>query len=166
MSLAQFASHRHVARFTLLLAAVLLLAGCSGDGAAPRPAQPAPPPVELRRGDLRISASITPTRQLDAAVARGYGIPRTDDGVLVLVTVREGPDGAETALASDVTGWASDLQGRRHALAFRELRAAGYVDQAAVLDVRAPDTLQFHLAVTPRGRASQQLDFVREFHPR
>jgi len=162
----KIAPHRHAARFTLLPAAFLLLAGCSGDGSAPRPAQPAPPPVELRQGDLRISASITPTWQLDAAVARGYGIPRNDDGVLVLVTVREGPDGAETALASEVTGWASDLQGRRHALAFRELRAAGYVDQAAVMDVRAPDTLQFHLTVAPRGRASQQLDFVREFHPR
>jgi hypothetical protein len=150
------------------LAALLacLLAGCSGGGSAPRPAQPAPPPAELRQGDLRIAASTTPTRQLDASVARRYGIPRSGDGVLVLVTVREGPDGADTALPAQVAGWATDLQGRRHALAFRELRAAGFVDQAAVLDVRAPDTLHFHLTVTPRGRSPQQLDFVREFHPR
>jgi hypothetical protein len=157
---------RHAVRSAALAGACLLLAACSGGGSAPRPAQPAPPPAEFRQGDLRISASTTPTRQLDAGIARGYGIPRSDDGVLVLVTVREGPEGAGTALESQVAGWATDLQGRRHALAFRELRAGGFVDQAAVLDVRAPDTLQFHLTVTPRGRPAQQLDFVREFHPR
>ena len=72
----------------------------------------------------------------------------------------------DTALESDISGWATDLQGRRHALAFRELRIPGFVDQVAVLEVQAPDTLHFHLTVTPRGHGPKQLDFVREFHPR
>lgn len=147
-------------------ACALLLAACSGGGSAPRPAQPAPPPAEFQQGQLRISASTTPTWQLDEQVARGYGIPRSDDGVLLLVTVREGPAGADTALASEASGWATDLQGRRHALAFRELRTPGFVDQVAVLDVRAPDTLHFHLTITPRGQGPKKLDFVREFHRR
>lgn len=145
---------------------LLLLVACSGGGSAPRPAQPAPPPAEWQQGQLRISASATPTWQLDEQVARGYGIPRSDDGVLLLVTVREGPEGADTALESDISGWATDLQGRRHDLAFRELRMPGFVDQVAVLEVRAPDTLHFHLAITPRGQGAKQLDFVREFHRR
>jgi hypothetical protein len=62
-----------------------------------------------------------------------------------------------------VSGWATDLGGRRHALAFRELRTADLVDQIAVLDVRAPDTLHFHLTVAPRGHRPKRLDFVREF---
>lgn len=144
----------------------LLLAGCSGGGSAPRPAQPAPPPAAWQQGQLHISASTTPTRQLDERIAREYGIPRSDDGVLVLVTVREGPEGADVALEAEAGGWATDLQGRRHELAFRELRTPGFVDQVAVLDVRAPDTLRFHLTVTPRGHGPKQLDFVREFQGR
>jgi len=153
-------------RFLALWTCMLMLAACSGGGSAPRPAQPAPPPAELQQGQLRISASATPTWQLQEQVARGYGIPRSDDGVLLLVTVREGPEGADTALESDISGWATDLQGTRHALAFRELRMPGFVDQVAVLDVQAPDTLQFHLTITPRGHGPKQLDFVREFHRR
>lgn len=147
-------------------ACMLVLAACSGGGSAPRPAQPAPPPAEFRQGQLRISASTTPTWQLEEQVARGYGIPRSDDGVLLLVTVRDGPEGADTALDSDVSGWATDLQGRRRELSFRELRMPGFVDQIAVLDVRAPDTLHFYLTITPRGQGPKQLDFVREFHRR
>ena len=153
-------------RFFATCTCAALLAGCSGGGSAPRPAQPAPPPAEFQQGQLRISASTTPTRQLDERVARGYGIPRSDDGVLVLVTVREGPEGADVALESKASGWATDLQGRRRELSFRELRSPGFVDQAAVIDVRAPDTLHFFLTVTPDGQAPKRLDFVREFHPR
>ena len=153
-------------RPVLACTCAILLSACSGGGSAPRPAQPAPPPAEFQQGQLRISASTTPTWQLDERVARGYGIPRSDDGVLLLVTVREGPEGSDVALESETSGWATDLQGRRHALSFRELRTPGFVDQVAVLDVRAPDTLHFHLTVTPEGQAPKQLDFVREFHPR
>ena len=73
---------------------------------------------------------------------------------------------AAVALESDASGWATDLQGRRHELSFRALRTPGFVDQVAVLDVRAPDTLHFHLTVAPRGQDPKQLDFVREFLPR
>jgi hypothetical protein len=149
-----------------ICACASLLAACSGGGSAPRPAQPAPPPAEWQQGQLRISASTTPTWQLEEQVARGYGIPRSDDGVLLLVTVREGPEDADSALESEVRGWATDLQGRRRDLAFRELRLPGFVDQVAVLDVQAPDTLHFHLTITPRGHEPKQLDFVREFHRR
>lgn len=143
-----------------------LLAACSGSDSAPRPAQPTLPPAEFQQGQLRILASATPTSQLDERIARSYGIPRSDDGVLLLVVVREGPEGADVALPSVVSGWATDLSGRRHALAFRELRTADLVDQFTLLDVRAPDTLHFHLNVTPQGHRPKQLDFVREFHPR
>jgi hypothetical protein len=144
----------------------ILLSACSGGGSTPRPAQPAPPPAEFQQGQLRISASTTPTWQLDERVARGYGIPRSDDGVLVLVTVREGPEGADAALEADASGWATDLQGRQYELSFRELRTPGFVDQVAVLDVRAPDTLHFYLTIKPEGQPPKRLDFVREFHPR
>lgn len=153
-------------RAALLVLATLAIAGCSGGGSSPRPAQPAPPPAELRQGELRISATTTPTSLLDAGVARGYGIPRSDDGVLVLVAVRTGPEGAETAVPARATGWATDLRGRRHELAFRELRTAGLVDQVALLDVAAPETLQFQLDVIAPGHAPARLEFTREFHPR
>jgi hypothetical protein len=157
-----------------LLILALLAPGCAGGGSAPRPAQQAAAPAEWKQGQLHIRASTTPTWQLDPGIARGYGIPRSDEGVLLLVAVREGPEGAETTRPAQVSGWATDLQGRRRELAFRELRTAApgaapdqaLVDHITLLDVRAPDTLHFHLKVTPRGDSTKSLDFVREFHPR
>lgn len=153
-----------------LLAAMLLCAciatpACSGGGSAPRPAQPAPEPAELVEGDLHIRASAVPTMQLPESVARGYGIERGENRVLLLVVLRHGSDGDETSLSGTVDARVTDLQGRTQAIAMRELHSGNLVDYIGIIAVAPPETLRFALRVTPAGESPRELDFVREFYP-
>ena len=152
---------------------LLALAGCSGGGSAPKPAQAAPPPAELTSGDLHLRAVAVPTLQLPEGVARGYGIDRGEHRVLLLVALRTGPEGADTAVAARVEAGATDLQGRRIEIPMRELRTADpsagtgefLIDYIGVFDVTPPDTLRFEVDVVAAGKAPMRLDFVREFPP-
>ena len=154
---------------------------CSGGGSAPRPAQPAPEPAELVEGDLRIRASAVSTMQLPESVARGYGIERGKNRILLLVGMRRGSDGDETSLTGAVEARVTDLQGRTQAIAMRELRSSvpstasgqapstgtrqALVDYIGTIVVTPPETLRFHLQATPQGEPPRTIDFVREFHP-
>jgi hypothetical protein len=149
----------------MLLSACIAMPACSGGGSAPRPAQPAPEPAELVEGDLRIRASAVPTMLLPESVARGYGIERGDDRVLLLVGVRRATDGDEASLTGTVDARVTDLQGRTQAIAMRELHSGELVDYIGIIAVTPPETLRFGLRVTPAGEAPRELDFVREFYP-
>lgn len=154
-------------RTVIVAVALVALSACGGGtGSAPRPAQAAPEPAEFQQGDLHIRASAIPTMQLADSVARGYGITRGDDRILLLVAVRRGAEAHEVSVPARVEGWVTDLRGRRQVLSMRELRTGELVDHVADIQTSLPDTLQFQIMVTPRGEASRRLDFVREFHPR
>jgi len=150
---------------TMLLCACIATPACSGGGSAPRPAQPAPEPAELVEGDLRIRASAVPTMQLPESVARGYGIERGENRVLLLVGLRHGSDGDETSLSGTVDARVTDLQGRTQTIAMRELHSGDLVDYIGIIVVAPPETLRFALHVVPAGEAPRDLDFVREFYP-
>ena len=157
----------------MLLSACIALPACSGGGSAPRPAQPAPEPAELVEGDLRIRASAVPTMLLPESVARGYGIERGEDRVLLLVGMRRGSDGNEASLTGSVDVRVTDLQGRVQTIPMRELRSgdasagAGQVlvDYIGIIVFTPPETLRFHVQATPQGEQPRTIDFMREFYP-
>ena len=143
--------------------ACLALAACGGGGSAPQPAQAAPPPAELRVGDLRIIASAVNTNALPASVTKDYGIARGEQTWLLLVSVRRGPEGAEKAVSATVEARARDLQGRTIDIPMREIPTADeYVDNVGTFSITPPDTLQFSVRVMPQGAAPATLEFTRE----
>jgi hypothetical protein len=151
-----------------LLAAALLclaLAACGDD--APTPAKRIDTPQEAvsRIGDVTIRANAMPTVGLNEAVARGYGIPRRDGTLLLLVAVRKGPDGQDLALPATVTATASNLQGQRQDIAMRELRTGDLVDYVGTAEVSPPDTLRFDLKIVRDDGAASTLQFSRDFAP-
>ncbi|HVI58269.1 MAG TPA: DUF4426 domain-containing protein [Luteimonas sp.] len=117
-----------------------------------------------RQGDVVVRASAMPTEMLGEAVARQYGIERAPGNVLLLVGVRRGS--AETALPARVAATATDLLGKRQAIAMREVRSGEFVDYAGTAHVIAPDTLRFDIEVAPEGGAPMKLQFNRDFFPR
>lgn len=151
-------------------AALLLTAAACGGGPAQAPAADAAPQEALAQvGDVRVRATAVPTRTLGEAVARQYGITRTDDTVMLLVSVRKGAnDATAVSLPARVTATAIDLRGNRQAIAMRELRSGegpdALVDAVGIADVDVPDTLRFELDVAYAG-GSAQLAFARDFHP-
>lgn len=158
----------------LALACTLALAGC-GEG-APKPARIIETPQEAvsRSGDVTVRANVVRTDLLNEAMARGYGIAREEDTVLLMVSVRRGPDGQDVAIPAKVEATVTDLQGRRRPLALRELRTdvpgasppQALIDYIGTTGVAAPDTLRFDLAIEREGGARSTMQFTREFSTR
>lgn len=151
-------------RPTVLVALMLMaLAGCDGD--KPKPAKLADAPQEAvsRVGDITVRANVLPTASLGEAMAKQYGIAREDDRVMLLVSVRQGPDGQDTAVPARIEAKVSNLQGQHRGIEMRELRTGDYVDYVGTATVSPPDTLRFELEVIREGGARSTMTFSREF---
>lgn len=161
--------HSITRRLTVLLlaatvpGATLLLSACGDD--APKPARQIDTPQEAitRIGDVTIRANVLRTANLNEGVARGYGIPRSEDTLLLLVAVRKGPDGQDIALPATIQASVVDLRGQRRDIAMRELRAGELVDYIGIVDVSPPDTLSFDLKIVREGGATSLMQFSRDF---
>jgi len=152
----------------LLLPAMLtVLVGCSGNPPPPRTATTAAAQsATLHAGDLTIRASAVPTSTLAVSVADQYGIQRGDDTVLLLVALRQGPEGREESVPAQVSVTVTDLSGQRQDVPMRELLSGDLLDYVGTLDVSAPDTLRFDLRIVREGGEVSNMQFTREFHPR
>jgi len=151
----------------LLLPAMLtVLVGCSGNPPPPRTATAAAQSATLHAGDLTIRASAVPTSTLAVSVADQYGIQRGDDTVLLLVALRQGPEGREESVPAQVSVTVTDLSGQRQDVPMRELLSGDLLDYVGTLDVSAPDTLRFDLRIVREGGEVSNMQFTREFHPR
>ena len=149
----------------LALCSALLLPACGGD--APKPAKriDAPQEAVARVGDVTLRAHVLRTAHLDETVARGYGLRRDDRTLMLLVTVRQGPEGRDVALPATVHASVTDLHGQRRAIAMRELRTGDLVDHIGTVDVSPPDTLRFDLKIAREGAAVAEMTFNREITP-
>lgn len=155
------------------LCAALVLSGCGDD--APKQAKRIDTPQEAitRIGDVTIRANVMRTANLNEAVARGYGIQRSDDTLMLLVSVRQGPDGQDIALPATIQASVANLHGQRRDIEMRELRtgdpgagpAQALIDYVGTVDVSPPDTLSFDLKIAREGAAPASMQFNREFTP-
>ena len=155
----------------IALPSTLAFAGCGGD--APKPARiiETPQEAESRSGDVTVRANVVRTDLLNEAMARGYGITRDEGSVLLLVSVRRGPDGQDVAIPAKIEASVTDLQGRRSTVALRELRTdvpgatppQTLIDYIGTTEVHAPDTLRFDLDIEREGAARSTMQFTREF---
>jgi hypothetical protein len=149
----------------------MLLSACGGD--APKPAKRIDTPQEAitRIGDVTIRANVMRTANLNEAVARGYGLERSDKTLMLLVSVRQGPDGKDIALPATVVASVVNLSGQRRDIAMRELRTGdpgsgpeqALIDYVGTVDVSPPDTLSFDLEIVREGGATSAMQFSRDF---
>lgn len=147
------------------LALLCLLVACQGEPPSSPAATPVPAPAEARVGDVIVRASTLPTMQLNAAMARSYGVQRTEGSVLIVVGMRRESATGESAAAGTVNATATDLFGRAQTIALHAVESAGYVDHVGVVSVSMPDTLRFRIHAQPQGAASATLEFHRDFFP-
>lgn len=152
----------------LITGLALLLAGC---GAAPPPAPAASgtdaqQEAVARVGDVTMRASVVQTSTLDPAIARRYGIERSDRLAMLLVSLRRGPDGADSSLPARVEAKASDLRGRAMMIDMRELRSGELLDYVGTVEIDPPDTIRFDVRISREDGATSSMQFSREFFPR
>lgn len=159
-----------------LLAGALATAACSG-GSPPTPAKPMPDNggESVRTvGDITVRANAMQTSALNEAVARGYGIERSDKTAMLLVGVRKGQGAAETSVPARVTVRVAGLGGAAREIEMRELRTGGaaagsgqaLTDYIGTMQISLPDTLRFDIDVAVKNGQTVKVQFSREFYPR
>ena len=164
----------HSALRITMVAGVLLLAACGGGGGPATPAGQAggvPEEAVVTVGDRRLRASVVSTMTLSSQVAKRYGIARSDDTVLLLVTVREGEVATAVSVPATVTATATDLRGGTQAITMREVRSGSgadvLVDSIGIAGVTPPETMRFDITATfADGAAPMTVSMSREFYPR
>lgn len=146
-----------------LALALLALTACGG-GDKPRAARKldAVQDAVARVGDLTVRANAVSTAHLGEAMAKQYGITRADDTVLLIVSVRQGPDGQDVAVPADVSVTARTLSGTPAPLPLREVRTGELVDHVGTFKVTPPDTLTFEVKVAREGKQMAILTLTRE----
>lgn len=116
-------------------------------------------------GGATLQASTVAIADLNDAVAQRYGIDRAQDGVLLLVTVRDaagnGTDPGDLQLAATAT----TLPDPPKPLELRAIRTDGMTDYIGVLHAKAPASMQFKLSAT-RGGARADIATTAELYPR
>lgn len=148
---------------TLCCLALTVLVACGG-GDKPRPARKldAVQDAVARVGDLTVRANAVSTAHLGKGMAKQYGITRADDTVLLIVSVRQGPDGQDVAVPADVSVTARTLSGTPAPLPLREVRTGELVDHVGTFKVTPPDTLTFDVKVARDGKQVASLTLTRE----
>ncbi|WP_190285584.1 DUF4426 domain-containing protein [Montanilutibacter psychrotolerans] len=165
-------SARLIRRWTTTAAVLfaVALAGCGREASTPSDSADQAAALReeavLQAGDATVRASVIPTTNVGAAIATQYGIARSEDSVLLMVGVRQGPQATETSLPATVVASVRDLRGVRQAIAMREVRSGDSIDYVGTATVAAPDTLRFDILVQRQGKPEARLQFSRDIFPR
>lgn len=156
-------------RLVFIAAIALSLAACgrSGTSATTATAATAHQSASTRTtvGGATLATSTVAIADLNPAVAARYGIDPAQEGLLLLVTVRDaagnGLDPGDLHLGAS----ASVLPDPPKPLALRAIQTQGMTDYIGVLQARAPASAQFKLTAT-RGGARADIAATAELYPR
>jgi Domain of unknown function (DUF4426) len=152
-------------RLIAIITLCFALAACGDD--APKPAKRIETPQEAvtRDGDVTMRANVIATGLLHERMAQEYGIPRDGRSVLLMVSVRRGPDGFDISLPATITASATNLQGQTQSIAMREMRIGELTDYIGTAQMSPPETLRFDLKIMREGAATSTMTFSRDFEP-
>lgn len=155
----------------ILLPTLLLgcgLAACSAQNNAPLPAKLIDTSATISRasvGGAVLQTQTIPLASLNPATAKQYGIDNSQEGVLLLVTLRDSNGNALAPADLQLTATASVLPDPPAPLPLRAIQTAGMTDYIGVLHAHAPASVQFTLEAK-RGGDRNTLSTTVELSPR
>lgn len=155
----------------ILLPTLLLgcgLAACSAQNNAPLPAKLIDTSATISRASVGGAVLQTQTvtlASLNPATAKQYGIDNSQEGVLLLVTLRDSNGNALAPADLQLTATASVLPDPPAPLPLRAIQTAGMTDYIGVLHAHAPASVQFTLEAK-RGGDRNTLSTTVELSPR
>lgn len=154
-------------RHFCIAAIAITLAACGRNQTAPpavaMPASSAAASATV--GDATLQASTVAIADLNDTVARRYGIDRAQDGVLLLVTVRDAAGNGIDPGDLRVAATAGTLTDSPKPLELRTIRIDGLTDYIGVFHATPPASVQFKLAATRNG-ARADIATTAELQPR
>jgi Domain of unknown function (DUF4426) len=102
-------------------------------------------------GDYIVHYNAIATSQLQAAIAKQYGIERSEHRGLLNIAVENKRDGAARMVNADVRAEVSDLTGHKQPIALRETEENGDVDYLGDFPLSGSGAYIFTVKVTPPG---------------
>lgn len=150
--------------------AVLLgfaLAACSNQTSVPVQATAIDTSATISRasvGGAVLQTQTVPLSALNPATAKQYGIDNTQEGVLLLVTLRDGIGDALAPADLQLSATASVLPDPPAPLPLRAIQNGGMTDYVGVLNARGPASVQFKLSAR-RGGDSNEITTTVEIQP-
>ena len=152
---------------TLFLPSVLALAACGRDAATPAtPATAMPFTTSVTTvGGATLQASAIAIANLNEATATRYGLDRSHDGALLLVTLRDADGNALPPDDLRLTATATVLPDPPKPLELQPIAVDNMTDYVGVFAVRPPASVQFRVTAI-RGGARAELATGAELYPR
>ena len=155
-------------RITSAAAILLVALAACGRSEAPTPAAAMPASsaaASATVGGATLQASTVAIADLNATIASRYGIDLAQDGVLLLVTVRDAAGNGIDPGDLQVTATAGTLTDPLKPLDLRAISTDGMTDYIGVFRAKAPASVQFKLTATRSG-ARADIATTAELQPR
>jgi len=127
---------------------------------------PALSDVEQARETERhvIYYNVLPTSALPEAMARAYNITRSDNRVLLNVTVRTRGEEESKAVPAEIDAQASNLTRQLKRFQMRKLSEDDAIYYVGDVGVTRGESLNFVIKVTPEGESqAERIEFRRNF---
>ena len=154
-------------RSLFIIVACLALAACGrGENVAPASSTAtSTASATTTVGGVTLHTSTIAIADLNDTVATRYGIDRAQEGLMLLVTVRDAAGNGIEPGDLRLTATAAALPDPPKPLELRAIGTDGMTDYIGLLQVRAPASVQFKLTAT-RGGSRADIATSAELYPR
>ena len=149
----------------LALLLLLPLAACSGNKAPVPATAHANATASTTVGGVTLQASTVALADLNDAIAARYGIERSGEGAMLLVTVRNAAGDVIDPGDLQLTATASVLPDPPKPMQLRAIQTDRMTDYLGVVQAKAPATIAFKLTAT-RGGSRADIATTADLQPR
>lgn len=118
----------------------------------------------LKSGDIRVYANAMPSSQLNADMARQYGITRSASRVLLHVVVREGTPGKDKTLPAKITAVAIRKNGERTNINMQVTKENQDVYYLGELNISGNEAINFEIVTLVEKHKPMRMTFFQEFY--
>lgn len=117
----------------------------------------------MKSGDIRVYANAMVSSQLNAEVARQYGITRSAARALLHVVVREGTPGKDKTLPATITAVAIRKNGERSSINMQLTKEGEDVYYLGELNISKNEAVNFEIVTEIEKQKPMRMTFFQEF---
>lgn len=117
----------------------------------------------LKSGNIRVYANAMPSLQLNAEMARQYGITRSASRVLLHVVVREGTPGRDKTLPASIDAVAIRKNGERSTINMQTTKENQDVYYLGELAISGNESVNFEIIVKIEKQKPMRMTFFQKF---
>jgi len=117
----------------------------------------------LKSGDIRVYANAMVSSQLNAEMARQYGISRSASRALLHVVVREGTPGQDKTLPATISAVAIRKNGERSNINMQVTREGQDIYYLGELNIVKNEAVNFEIITQVEKQKPMRMTFLQEF---